>query len=42
MAAEQDNLILGKLEQLDQRCRQIEQQIAEPAVASNPARLVPL
>ncbi len=42
MAAQQDNLILSKLEQLDHRCRQIEQQITEPEVASNPARLVPL
>jgi peptide chain release factor 1 len=42
MTETQDNLILQKLEQLDERCRQIEQQITDPAVASNPARLVPL
>ncbi|HOK67082.1 MAG TPA: peptide chain release factor 1 [Anaerohalosphaeraceae bacterium] len=42
MAESQNQLIVRKLEQLDERCRQIEQQIADPQVASNPARLVPL
>ena len=34
--------VLEKLEQLDQRCRDIERQVSDPAVASNTARLVPL
>jgi peptide chain release factor 1 len=34
--------VLTKLEQLDQRCRDIERQVSDPAVASNAARLVPL
>lgn len=34
--------LLTKLEQLDQRCRDIEQQVSDPAVASNAARFVPL
>ncbi|HOQ05201.1 MAG TPA: peptide chain release factor 1 [Anaerohalosphaeraceae bacterium] len=42
MAESQNQLIVRKLEQLDERCRQIEQQITDPQVASNPARLVPL
>lgn len=42
MGDSQENLIIRKLEELDERCRQIEEQIADPTVASNPNRLVPL
>jgi peptide chain release factor 1 len=41
MAKQKDGL-LAKLEEVEARFRQIEQQIAEPAIASDPARLIAL
>lgn len=39
---EQNMSVIRKLEELDQRCLEIERQINDPAVASDPARLIPL
>ena len=40
--ADQNSSLLEKLEALDQRCVEIDRQISDPAVASDPNKLIPL